>query len=137
MASLSIPSDYLAFLIVRTRGIQARVGIADPAPGSNPTDDKSVDAIQEGRGNLAREEVRQEIRGLDDRQQAELVALMWVGRGDAEPQEWEATVSMARERRDTTTEDYLLGEPLVAEYWAEGAERLGVDLPVEDIEELR
>jgi hypothetical protein len=134
MPTLSIASDYLALLIAKARGVQARVGVTDPLPGSNPTDDRAVDAIQDGPGDLAREEVREEIRGLDDRQKAELVALLWVGRGDAEAQDWEATVAMASERRDTPTEDYLLGEPLLGEFWAEGAERLGVDLPIEDIE---
>jgi hypothetical protein len=136
MVTLSIASDYLALLIAQTRGVQARVGVTDPLPGSNPTDDRAVGAIQDGRGDLAREEIRQEIRGLDDRQQAELVALLWVGRGHVEPQDWASTVAMAQERRDRPTEDYLLGDPLVAEFWAEGAERLGVDLPIEDIDEL-
>jgi hypothetical protein len=37
-------------------------------------------------------------------------------------------VRLATERRDGPTDDYLLGHPLVAEYWAEGAEKLGVSL---------
>jgi hypothetical protein len=60
--------------------------------------------------------------------QAELVALLWTGRGDAEPEAWEETVQMARERRDTPTTRYLLGQPLAAEHWEEGAERLGIEL---------
>lgn len=59
------------------------------------------------------------------------MALLWLGRGDAENEEWKETVQMARERRMTATERYLLGEPLVGEYWAEGVAKLGIDLPVE------
>lgn len=53
-----------------------------------------------------------------------------MGRGDTEVEEWEDTVQAARERRMTATERYLLGEPLVGGHRAEGAEKLGIDLPI-------
>ena len=40
---------------------------------------------------------------------------------------------MARERRDTLTERYLLGQLLAAEHWEEGAERLGIALVGEPV----
>jgi hypothetical protein len=54
---------------------------------------------------------------------------MWVGRGDAEPEEWESTVQLAQELKDGPTPRYLLRHPLVGEHW-EGAVRLGVDLNI-------
>jgi hypothetical protein len=126
--SLSIMSDYLARLIVKVRGLQAREAEVDPKPGSNPADDQMRDALQKTQGDLSREEVREELQGLNDRQQAELVALMWIGRGDAEPEEWEQTVELARQLKETPTPSYLLKHPLVAEHWEEGAAKLGVDL---------
>lgn len=129
MITLAINSDYLARLVVKVRGIQAREAEVDTDPGSNATDDNVIDALQETRGDLSRAEIVAEIEGLDDRQQAELVALLWIGRGDAEPEEWEETVELARERRSLRTSDYLLGQPLLAEHWAEGALRLGVEVP--------
>lgn len=137
MVTLSLPSDYLARLIVKMRGLQAREGEVDVASGSNATDDNMIDAVQDTRGDLSREELREEIRGLNERQQAELVALLWTGRGDAEPESWEETVALARDRRDTPTEQYLLHQPLAAEYWSEGAERIGLAVLAEGSEELR
>jgi hypothetical protein len=128
--TLALPSDYLMRLIVRARGLQAREPEVDPLPGSNPTDDNMRDAVQDTQGDLTREELREELQGLNERAQAELVALMWVGRGDEEPEDWEATVEMARGRAEMPTPIYLLSEPLVAEYWSEGAEKLGLDLSV-------
>jgi hypothetical protein len=119
-------SDYLARLIVKVRGLQAREAEVDPDPGSNPADDGMRDALQETRGDLSREEVREELQGLNDRQQAELVALMWIGRRDAEPEEWEQTVELARQLKERPTPTYLLKHPLVAEHWEEGAAKLGV-----------
>jgi hypothetical protein len=127
----SIMSDYLARLIVKVRGLQAREAEVDPSPGSNPADDQMRDALQDSRGDLSREEVREELQGLNDRQQAELVALMWIGRGDAEPEEWEQTVELARQLKERPTPTYLLEHPLVAEHWEEGAEKLGLNIRLE------
>lgn len=55
---------------------------------------------------------------------------MWIGRGDAEPEEWEETVRLARELKDEPTPRYMLRHPMVAEEWAEGAARLSIDLPI-------
>jgi len=128
--TLSLPTDYLAQLIVTTRGVQAKEGEVDPESGSNPVDDKMWDVLQDDPKDLAREEIRERLQGLNDRQQAELVALMWIGRGDAEPEEWESTIELARDLKDGPTPRYLLRHPLVAEHWAEGAARLGIDLPI-------
>jgi len=59
-------------------------------------------------------------------QRAELVALMWLGRGDAEPEEWNDLVARAFERREVPTENYLLDHPLLAEHWLDGMERLNL-----------
>lgn len=127
MPTLAISSDYLTRLIVKVRGVQGREGEVDVDSGSNPTDDNAIDAIQDTEGDLSREEISAEIDGLDDRQKAELVALLWVGRGDAEIEEWEQTIELARERQSIPTSDYLLGQPLLAEYWADAADRLGIE----------
>lgn len=49
--------------------------------------------------------------------------------GDAEPEEWEDTVKLARELRGPTPR-YLMRHPLVAEHWQEGAAKLGIELPI-------
>ena len=128
--NLSLPTDYLARLIVKTRGVQAQEPEVDPDSGSNPVDDKMWDVLQDSKDDLTREEIREEIQGLTEREQAELVALMWIGRGDAEPEEWEKTVELAQELKEGPTPRYLLRHPMVAEHWEEGAVRLGIDLPI-------
>jgi hypothetical protein len=82
--------------------------------------------LEDEEGDLTRQELLEEIRGLDSRQQAELVALMWLGRGDGEPEEWNELVEQALERREVPTEVYLLDHPLLADHWLEGMERLGL-----------
>jgi hypothetical protein len=128
--TLSISSDFIAGMVVKVRGIQAKEGLVDPDSGSNPVDDNMVDVLQDDPNDLSRSEVYHLINQLDEREQAELVALMWIGRGDAEPEEWEETVELAREAKEGPTGRYLLRQPLVAELWQEGAEKLGIELPI-------
>ena len=129
-ADLSLSPAYLAMLIAKVRGEQAKEGEVDPASGSNPVDDQMWDVLQDSRDDLTREEIIDEIAGLSEREQAELVALMWIGRGDAEPEEWEETVRLSHELKEEPTPRYLLRHPMVAEEWEEGAARLSIDLPI-------
>lgn len=64
---LAVSPDYIARLIVKMRGIQGREGLVDPDPGSNPTDDRMIDTLQEEPGDLSRAEIFQEIAGLRPR----------------------------------------------------------------------
>jgi hypothetical protein len=57
--------------------------------------------MQDNRGDLSRGEIREEIEGLDPRQQAELVASMWVGRRDAAPARRRETTKAAPTRTRT------------------------------------
>ena len=58
-------------------------------------------------------------------QQAELVALMWLGRDDYDMEEWETALRDASDRWNNRTAEYLLSKPLVAEYLTEGLYRHG------------
>lgn len=118
------PTD-LANLIFHVRALMAREDTVIPDVGGNPADDPLPATLQETPGDLSRQELVARIDGLAEEQQDALVALMWVGRGDGEPEEWQDLLQMAAERRDGSTAEYLLGHPLVAEYWAAGLESLG------------
>ena len=127
MATLSIDPGYLRRLVVKVRSFMGKEATELPDEGSNPTDDElPSSALQDEEEDLSREEVVEEIRGLEARQQAELVALMWLGRDEGAPEEFEGLVRLALERREVPTEDYLLDHPLVAEHWLDGMERLGL-----------
>lgn len=123
---LSIAVDYIERLSFLVDGAQGREGVSDPDSGSNAADDNMIDALQDTPGDLSRLEVAKEIEDLNERQQNELVALLWLGRGDYEAEEWQEAVAAAAERRDTSTARYLLGEPLTGSLWLEGLNRLGI-----------
>lgn len=136
MDELDIKSDYLGMLMIKVRALMARQETADPDSGVEPGDEDGPAVLREQADDLSREEILEEIEGLEPGQRAELVALMWLGRGDAEKEDWRDTVRLAVEREEMPTGEYLLDNPLVAEYWAEGLDKLGYGSIVSGVDEI-
>lgn len=130
MDQLTLNPDFLRSLIFKLRAIMAQEEMVSPDSGSNPSDDERSATLQDDPENMTRAEITAQIEDLEPDQQAEIVALMWIGRGDLEPEEWEEALTLAAERSDGPTAAYLLKHPHVADYIDEGVDRLldGSDL---------
>jgi len=130
MDELDLNPELLRELIFKLRAIMAQEGLVSPDSGSNPTDDEGPATLQEDDDDLTRAELETLIDDLEPDQQAQLVALMWLGRGDVEPEEFAEALALAAERHEGATAAYLLAHPHVADYLDEGVERLmdGTDL---------
>ncbi len=130
MPDLPFDSREIEELVLRFNAVMAKEGMNYPDLGSNPIDDEISQTLQETQGDLSRDEITQEIESMNDEQKDALVALFWIGRGDAEPSEWEATKALARQQHDGLVSRYLLGQPEVGEFLTEGLESMlefGVD----------
>lgn len=130
MDELNLNPEFLRSLILKLRALMAQEEMVSPDSGSNPSDDEVSATLQESPDNMTRAEIEAQIEDLEPDQQAELVALMWIGRGDYEPEEWDEALAMAVDRADRPTSEYLLGHPQVAEDLDEGVNKLfdGSDL---------
>lgn len=93
-------------------------------PQFNEVDD---DEEAEDSGDTAAHELTSWIEDLNDTEQAELVALYWLGRGDADADEFAELTQQARESRVNKTSTYLLGAPMLPDHLEEGLEALGYD----------
>ena len=125
---MDIALDKVCELILRVRAIDVKEGLTDPASGSNPIDDGSVDALTSAPDDATEEEIRDVIAGLNDDERADLIALVYIGRGDMEPEEWGAAVRLAREREaasSLSTADWLIGIPNLADLLDEGLNAMG------------
>jgi hypothetical protein len=127
MPELAISAEKVAFLIEKTREFDVKEGVTDPDSGSNPTDDNMIDVLEDDGHDPVAREITALINGLTEDEQVDLIALMRLGRGDGGIEEWEELRREARETRDTAAADYLLGEPLVSDYLAEGLSAFGID----------
>jgi len=75
--------------------------------------------------DLREEELRELIEDLNDDEAAELIALVWIGRGDYAAAEWQDALAEARGRGRKRLANYLLGMPTLAEWLEEGLEAIG------------
>src|SRR3954464_1152436 len=96
---MDIALDKVCDLILRARAIDVKEGITDPDSGSNPIDDGNLDSLTAAPDDATEEEVREFISGLNEDERHDLMALVYIGRGDMEPEEWGAAVRVARARR--------------------------------------
>ena len=129
---LTITPERLAYIIEKAREFDAETAPVDSNSGSNPSDDNSVDILEATSDNPTRQELVAALDGLNEDERIELLALVWVGRGDFGRKEWRAALAQAREVHDTTETEYLVGTPLLADYLGQGLEILGY--PAEDYE---
>jgi hypothetical protein len=72
-------------------------------------------------------EMRGFIEALNDDEQAELVAIMWIGRGSFEADDLQEAIATAMAEKTTPTADYLIGTPHLSDHLENGLEALGID----------
>jgi hypothetical protein len=92
---------------------------SDEAPESL-ADDEAFERLTEYHGDPSYIELRNLIEDLEPDQQRTLVALMWLGRGDYDLDDWDEALSYAAEADSVSTVDYLIATPLLADYLEEG-----------------
>jgi hypothetical protein len=128
---LEISPAKVAHVIVKAREYDAKVAAWEDESPSGESESESI--LEDFNNDATRSEVAQFIAGLNDDEQANLVALVWVGRGSYTADEFAEAVETAQAEKINKTEDYLLGTPLLADYLEEGLDKLGIS--VEDAEE--
>ena len=122
----------LAYIVVKAKAFDALVESDDPSDASDAADDRFVDALEDERDNPVQRELAAAIRVLDDDAKATLVALAWLGRGDYEAEDWQEALTAARERAEGPAARYLMGIPLLGDYLEDGADKLGINLTLDE-----
>jgi hypothetical protein len=82
-------------------------------------------------------ELRAFIDRMTEEEQADMVALMWIGRGSFEPEEWDEARDTAVAEATTPTADYLIGTPHLSDHLENGLEALGLSAADEEDELIR
>ena len=122
---LKTPLEQLAYIIEKAREFDAETPPVDAGSGSNPTDDNDVAILEDTGDNPTRQELAAALDALDDDQRIEVLALMWLGRGDFDRDEWRDALAQAREIHNERETGYLIGTPLLADYLEEALDALG------------
>jgi hypothetical protein len=125
MPELAVSAEKVAFLIEKMREFDVKEADSDPDSGSNSTDDRMIDVLEDNGQDPVVREITGFIKAMTEDEQTDLVTLMRLGRGDGTIQEWDDLRRESAEVRDRSTARYLLGEPLVADYLADGLAEFG------------
>lgn len=133
---LNIGLQKLCFLIVKAREFDAKVEPSDLDEGSNPSDDGMRAVLEDYADDPTLAELKDAIDGLDDDEVVDLIALVWLGRGDFSANEWAEAQALARERHTDRSADYLIGIPNLGDCLEEGAAQLGYSCEEFEIDRL-
>ena len=82
--------------------------------------------VLSGELGRAEGEFRAFVDRLSEDEQAELVALMWIGRGSYEIEELDEAISMAASEATTPTADYLIGTPHLSDHLESALDALNI-----------
>lgn len=134
---MDLALEVVCYVIHRAREMVADLNPLDDEPGRHAADDTAEDLSEDEDGGELHdspdyEELKEYIQNLNEDEQAELVALAWVGRGTYTSDDWDEAVETAHDEHTGNAASYLLGQPLLADELEEGLNELG--LSCEDVE---
>jgi hypothetical protein len=126
MPELRISTEKVCAFIEAAREV---AGLVPSTAGDHTTsgdDDMRVLSIEDDPDEgVRRREMIEFVAGLNVEEQIDLLALIMLGRGDYESDEWEVAVAEAQGRIAAKDPDYMIGDAALPEYLGNGLEALG------------
>lgn len=119
---LNIGLETICFIIAKAREFQAKEQVVIPETPMSPSDDWALQTLAAHSDDLGLLEVDAAVADMDPEQQAELIAIMWLGRGDYSIDEWDNALADAMDQfvEHDNTATYLLAHPMVSDHLEEG-----------------
>jgi uncharacterized protein DUF3775 len=122
---LVISPEKVAAILSKARQFDAKDVVTDPDSASNASDDAMLSVLEDHASDPARSELSAMIRGLNEDEQIDLVALAWLGRGDGDIADWADIRREADRAHNRRTAQYLIGMPLLSDYLEEALSQFG------------
>lgn len=124
---ISVNPETISRLIDLSRAFHAKEQVVIPQEPNSPSDDWALQVLADHEDDEYYAEFESIIEDLEPDQQQEVVALMWLGRGDAALEEWNELLKQAGEQWNERTAEYLIAHPFLAEYLQEGLDLHGYE----------
>jgi hypothetical protein len=118
--------DEAIFILLKARAFDEQTPVSDPDSGSNAADDGAVDALEDEPDATTRRELVAAVSDLNDDAQLDLIALIWIGRGDYALADWKEARLAAADIGRTRLPRYVLGLPLVSDFLDEALSQFGL-----------
>ncbi len=124
---LEISPEKVAHVILRAREIDVKMEAWDDGEADNGALDGEGETILEDLpGDATRQELREFLDGLNQDEQASLIALAWIGRGTYAAAELGEAIATARAEHGANASAYLFGLPLLPDYLEDALDQLGI-----------
>lgn len=123
---LTIDPAKVCFVIVKARELHAKVPVENPVedgasePASNASDEGFRAILEDFASDATYQELHEFLDALNDDERIEILALMWLGRGDYTLDEWDDAIAEAGNAASDSEPEYLIGTPLLSDYLEEG-----------------
>ena len=122
---LAIAAAKVAAIIAKARQFDVKDVVTDPGSSSNASDDAMLSVLEDHRDDPVQGELTAIIRGLNEDEQIDLVALAWLGRGDGDLADWDDLRAEAARAHNRRTAEYLLGMPTLGDDLEEALGQFG------------
>lgn len=123
--ALLIARDKVCFFIAKAHEFDVKDVVTDPDSSSNAVDDAMLSVLEDHADDPTYLELVSFINALTEEEQVDLVALVWLGRGDGTIEEWEDLREEAARLHNRRTAQYLLGKPMLGDHLEEGLAQFG------------
>jgi hypothetical protein len=122
---MELNPETVCFLVSKAKEFHAQEEVVIPDEPLSPSEGWARQALADHEDDLTYQEFKAAVEDLEPDQQAALVALMWLGRGDYSAEQWDDACAEATSNWTSHTAEYLMARPLVADYLTEGLDMLG------------
>jgi hypothetical protein len=124
---LGISLEAVAAVADLARAVQ---GQEEDADGDDLAEDGGEAArVGDDPDHVSEDALRDYIGELNEDEQAALIALAWIGRGDYGPEEWDEARALAAERNEgRSAASYLMSMDMLGDLLAEGVAAFGLSL---------
>ena len=122
---LDVNPETVCFLISKAHEFHVKEGVVIPEVPNSPSDDWGRQVLAGYTSDPSLQEFQSTINDLEPDQQQNVVALLWLGRGDFTAEEWDAALEEARDNWTPETAGYLIAHPMLADHLQEGLSMLG------------
>lgn len=130
MPELRISTEKVCALIEAAREVAGKVASTAGDRTTSGDDSKLATIVDDlGQDFYERDDRRRQmvefIAGLNVEEQTDLLALIWLGRGDYDIAEWDEALAEAEARIAARDPDYMIGNSALPQYLGDGLEAFG------------
>ncbi|MDY6799501.1 MAG: DUF3775 domain-containing protein [Pseudomonadota bacterium] len=117
---LELNPERVCNIIQLAREFHAKEAVVIPEMPNNPGDDWALQVLADHRDDPVYGELKYAIGDLEPDQQAQLLALAWLGREDYTLDEWEQALQSAVDNLTSSPAEQIIAIPYIADYLDEG-----------------